>query len=91
MLEQLEYSLEGSLSGYSDPTAHSKLLLRGSPEKASKEGSVKNTKSWGTERYVTVQRQWYGKHSDPFTKNSHIHYAFDPPCFLNLSTMSRCS
>lgn len=45
MLEQLGYSLEGSLSRYSDPTTQSELMLRGSPEKVSKEGSVKNTHS----------------------------------------------
>lgn len=43
MLEQLGYSLGGSLSRHSDPTTESELMLRGSPEKTRNEGSVKNT------------------------------------------------
>lgn len=81
MLEQLGYSLEGSISRYSDPTTVSELMLRESPEKEGNEGSIKNTKSWGEKHRNTVQRQQYSKHSDPFTKNSHIHYTFDAPCF----------
>lgn len=86
MPEQLGYSLEGSLSRYSDCTTASELMLRESPEGASNGRSIKNTKSEGGKHHSTVQRR--GKHSDPFTKSSHIHYALHPPCFSHPSALS---
>lgn len=69
------------LSRHSDPTTESELMLRGALKRHATREVLKTHGARKKGTILSSEGSRINKHSYPFTDNSHIHYAFDPPAF----------